>query len=143
MDKAAHPTTLGVFKPVGHTVIAFRTAPALEAAYQELKAMGFAGASMVRYSASEMAAQCESDLKTANTLANFGYELDLVRSHGDLAQQGCGFLVVEATTEALASQVATLVHTIRPAAAQHYGSFMIEDLTERPPGRMGETQPRP
>jgi hypothetical protein len=65
--------------------------------------------------------------------------LDLIRVHKALAEQGCSFLVVDAPTDALAAQVAGLVRTMKPASAQHYGRLLIEDLTEKSPGRMGET----
>lgn len=136
MNKSQPPTAFGVFKPVGHTLIAFYTDEELQAAQAKLSSLGFAPSSMVRYTAAEMQAQVDAELLTKSPLANFGYELDLVRLHGSLARQGCSFLVVDAPTEALAGQVAELVHAIRPATAQHYGRFMIEDLTEKSPGRM-------
>lgn len=138
MNKQNPPTTFGVFKPVGHTLIAFHTRDELEAAQTKLLTLGFGSSSMVHYTASEMRAQVDAELLTANPLANFGYELDLIRAHGELAKQGCSFLVVDAPTDALADQVAELVHSIQPATAQHYGRFLIQDLTEKPPGRMGE-----
>lgn len=140
MDKTNPPTTFGVFKPVGHTLIAFHTEDELQSAVAALAALGFLHSSMVHYSAAEMAAQVEVELLTANSLATFGYELDLIRVHGDLAKKGCSFLVVDAPTDALAAQVAEYVHTIQPATAQHYGHFMIQDLTEKAPGRMGENE---
>ncbi len=138
MDKSKPPTSFGVFKPVGHTLMAFYTGDELQAAQARLSTLGFEPTSMVHYSAAEMQAQVDAELLAKSPMANFGYELDLIRVHGDLAQQGCSFLVVDAPTEALAAQVAELARAIRPAAAQHYGQFMIEDLTEKAPGRMGE-----
>lgn len=87
-----------------------------------------------------MATQVDAQLLAASPLASFGYELDLIRVHGDLAKKGCSFLVVDAPTDVLAAQVAELVHSIKPATAQHYGLLMIEDLTEKAPGRMGEEE---
>jgi hypothetical protein len=138
MNKTDPPTTFGVFKPVGHTLIAFHTEGAQQSAVVALKALGFLASSMVHYSALEMAAQVKEELLTANPLAAFGYELDLMHIHADLAQKGCSFLVVHAPTDVLAAQVAELVRSIKPASAQHYGRFMIQDFTEKAPGRMGE-----
>jgi hypothetical protein len=103
-----------------------------------LKSLGFGDSTLVHYTPSEMAAQVDAQLLDSSPLANFGYELDLIRAHGELAKKGCSFLVVDAPTDALAAQVAALVHTIKPASAQHYGLVMIEDLTEKAPGRAGE-----
>ncbi len=138
MDKSNPPTTLGVFKPVGHTLIAFRTADELEAASTALLMLGFASDSLVRYTAAEMKAQVDSELLRSSVVANFGYEIDLIKVHGKLADEGCSFLIVDAPSDALAGQVAELVHRIKPASAQHYGLILIEDLTEKPPGRMAE-----
>lgn len=140
MNKTDPPTTFGVFKPVGHTLMAFYTEDQLQSAVVALTALGFAPASMVHYSAAEMATQVDAQLLAASPLASFGYEMDLIRVHGDLAKKGCSFLVVDAPTDVLAAQVAELVHSIKPATAQHYGLLMIEDLTEKAPGRMGEEE---
>lgn len=140
MDKTTPPTTFGVFKPVGHTLIAFYTEDELKSAVAALTTLGFLNSSMVRYSAAEMAAQVAAELLAASPLANFGYELDLVHLHGDLAKKGCCFLVVDAPTDILAAQVAALVQSIKPATAQHYGHLLIQDLTEKAPGRMGKNQ---
>ena len=140
MNKTDPPTTFGVFKPVGHTLMAFYTEDQLQSAVVALTALGFAPASMVHFSAGEMATQVDAQLLAASPLASFGYELDLIRVHGDLAKKGCSFLVVDAPNDVLAAQVAELVHSIKPATAQHYGLLMIEDLTEKAPGRMGEEE---
>ncbi|MEY4346388.1 MAG: hypothetical protein RL032_2220 [Pseudomonadota bacterium] len=140
MDKTDHPTTFGVFKPTGHTLIAFHTPDALQSAAIALKALGFMDSSMVRYTAAEMTALVDAELLVASPLAGFGYELDLIHVYADLAQQGCCFLVVDAPTDELSGQVADLVRSIKPACAQHYGLLMIEDLTQRAPGRMGDEQ---
>lgn len=143
LDKSNPPTSFGVFKPVGHTLIAFYKADERQAAQEKLSGLGFAPSSMVVYTAAEMQAQVDAEMLAKSPMANFGYELELVRLHGDLAQKGCSFLVVDAPTEALAEQVAGLVRAIQPATAQHYGRFMIEDLTEEPPGRMQDRDAHP
>ena len=140
MDKTDPPTTFGVFKPVGHTLIAFQTEGEKQRTVLALNDLGFADSTMVHYSSSEMAAQVERELLAASPLANFGFELDLIRTHGDLAKKGCCFLVVHAPTDVLSGQVAELIRIIKPVAAQHYGRLMIQDLTEKPPGGMGDTQ---
>lgn len=135
MDKTNPPTTFGVFKPVGHTLMAFQTRDALNAAERALAEKGFGPARMVRYTPQEMLAQVDAELQTASPLANFGYELDLVRLHKAFAEDGCSFLVVETSDDASATLVADLVTSLRPVTAQRYGRLMIEDLTEKLPGR--------
>jgi hypothetical protein len=138
MNKTDPPTTFGIFKPIGHTLIAFHTEDELRSAVAGLKEMGFVDSSMEHYSAAEMMSQIAAELLTASPLATFGYELDLIHMHEDMAKKGYSFLVVNAPTDALAAQVAELVHSIKPVTAQHYGRFMIEDLTEVAPGRTSE-----
>jgi hypothetical protein len=133
MNKADPPTSFGIFKPIGHTVMAFQDVAQVHEAQASLASIGFTSESMVWYAADEMLAQINAQLESHNPLANFGYELDLINAHKVLAQQGCSFLVVEAQTDALAEQVAVVVKRMRPASAQHYGRLMIEDLTEKPP----------
>lgn len=66
MDKTDHPTTFGVFKPTGHTVIALQTPGALQSTVIALKALGFMDTSMIRYTAAEMTALVDADLRAAN-----------------------------------------------------------------------------
>lgn len=135
MDKFDPPTTFGVFKPVGHTVIALTTQEELKNAQNGLSELGFAPSSMVRYSPSEMKAQVEAQLLDASPFASFGYEIDLIRQHKILADQGCSFLVVEAGSDDLENRVAEWVRKVKPISAQHYGQLMIKNLTETPAGR--------
>jgi hypothetical protein len=136
MNETDPPTTFGVFKPVGHTLIAFHNEDELQSAFSAVRGLGFPDASMVHYSAAQMVAQVDAELLAASPLAGFGYELDLIHAHRDLALQGCCFLVVYAPSDVLSAQVKTLVNSIKPASAQHYGHLLIEDLTERALGRM-------
>lgn len=132
MDKTNPPKTFGVFKPVGHTLIAFRSDADLQAAVSLLTEAGFTDSTCVRYTPAEMMAQAESELLTAGPLASFGYELDLVNAHRVLARSGCSFLVVHAPDDALAERVAAVARASKAVTAQHYGTFMIEDVIKLP-----------
>lgn len=128
MDKTDPPLSFGVFKPVGHTVIAFRTAADLAAASQALQALGLTGDALVHYSPAEMVAQVEAERASASPLAGLGQEQNLVEAHRLLALGGCSFLVVHASNDALAEQVANVARSHRAAAAQRYNRFFIEEL---------------
>ena len=134
MDKTNPPRTFGVFKPIGHTLIAYRTDADLQAAVNLLTEAGFAASTLVEYTPAEMKIQVDSELQTASPLAGFGYELDLVKAHGELANSGCSFLVVHAPQEAQAGRVAAVARTTHAVTAQHYGTFMIEDVIALAPG---------
>ena len=137
MDKNHPPKSFGVFKPVGHTVIAFQELQLMEAAASALQQQGLAPTGFIRYTAGEMKAQVESDLQTASPMASVGQELNLVKAHRALAHEGCCFLVVFAPKDAQISVVDAVIKTHHARAAQRYGSFMIEELVE---SVEGETQ---
>jgi hypothetical protein len=136
MDKIDPPKTLGVFKPVGHTVIAYRSDADLQAALSSLAEAGFPESACARYTPAEMKAQVDLQLESASPLATFGYELDLVKAHGALAEDGCSFLVVHAPEDAEAERVAAIARATQAVTAQHYGTFMIEDVIALPPGNV-------
>ncbi len=133
MDKLDPHTTHGVFKPIGYALLTFRTTDALEQAIKALGVVGFATQTMSRYSAEEMQRLAAGELLGAGPLATFGYELDLLRKHKALAEEGCVFLLVHAPNDEKVAAVATVLATLEPESAQHYGRFLIRDLTERPP----------
>lgn len=137
MDKSRPPRSFGVFKPVGHTVIAFGDFAALELAAVALIKQGVEAASLFRYTAGEMAAQVESDLLTASAFSAVGQELNLVKAHRALAQEGCSFLVVYAPDGAHTKIVDAVIRTHHARAAQRYGRLMIEELVKT---EEGETQ---
>lgn len=137
MEKNNPPRSFGVFKPVGHTVIAFAGVDAMEAAAKSLLEQGFAAPDLVRYTPYEMKAQVEADLLTASPIAAVGQELNLVKTHQALAADGCSFLVVHAPDDAQAERVDAVLRANHATSAQRYGSFMIEELIDQP---VGETQ---
>lgn len=138
MDKTNPPVTFGVFKPVDHTVITYRTPADMQSGVDALAALGFNISDTARYSPQDMLAQVDAQLIAASPLASFGYELDLIKIHRAMAQEGCSFLVVYAPEEAQALQVAKVAQTSHAVAAQHYGTFMINEVLEPTPG---ETSP--
>lgn len=134
MDKMDPHTTHGVFKPIGHALLAFRTSEDRQAAMKALAALGFALHTMAHYSAAEMLRMTEGELRGAGPLANFGYELDLPHHLKGLAEDGCVFLLVPAPNDDRVAVLASALATLQAVSAQHYGRFLIRDLTERPPG---------
>jgi hypothetical protein len=134
MEKNDLPEAFGVFKPVGHIVIAFRSAADQQAAAQRLLQQGFAASALVRFTPDEMKNQVDADMKAASVLASIGQELNLVKAHRALAESGCSFLVVHAPDDDLAERVAVVARTMKAVAAQRYGRFIIEELVEQAPG---------
>ncbi len=134
MDKAHPPESFGVFSPVGHSVLAFRSATDLEAAATALGEAGFAADTLTRYTPQEMAAQADADLRSASPMASLGQDLNLVKAHRDLARQGCSFLVVVTPDDEHARRVADLAVSTGAVSAQRYGRFIVEELVDRRPG---------
>ena len=130
MDKSDLPESFGVFKPVGHTVIAFRTTHDLLNAAARLQGQGFADEAMTLYTPRQMAAQVTLAQQTASPLASLGQELNLILTHRALAEAGCCFMVVHAPGDEQAEQVAVVARTGQAVAAQRYGHFLIEELID-------------
>lgn len=141
MDKTHPPTSFGVFKPVGHTVIAFRSSADAQNAVMALIALGFADDALVRYSAPEMLAQVDAQVQSASPLAGFGQELSLAKAHRAMAQAGCSFLVVHTPEDVQAEQVAALARSMKAVAAQRYGLLVIEEVIEVPDELMAAAPP--
>jgi hypothetical protein len=129
MDKSHPPTTFGVFKPVGHTVIAYRSSADADAGVAALATRGFEPSALVRYTAQEMVALVEAERLTASPLAGFGYEPELNRIHLELGQQGCSFVVVHCPKNEQAAQVADIARATHAILAHHYNTLVIEEVT--------------
>jgi hypothetical protein len=136
MDKTRPPESFGVFKPVGHTVIAYRSLPDLQAAVDALTAQGFASADTMQYTPRQMMDQVDAELPGASPLASIGQDLNLIKAHRALAEGGCSFLVVKAPKTEQAERVAAIARSTNAVAAQHYGRFIVEELIDAPPGDM-------
>lgn len=134
MEKSNPPRSFGVFKPIGHTVIAFESVALLEAAVKALAEQGFAASEIVRYTPQEMLAQTDSDLVTASPLASIGQELNLIKAHRELAQNGSSFLVVHAPDDDQAKRVDAVIQGMQTTAAQRYGTLVVEELVDKTDG---------
>ena len=135
MEKANPPRSFGVFKPVGHTVIAFASPDLLEAAASALLQARFQPNDLVRYTPAEMIVQADSDLRTASPMASVGQDLNLVKAHRALAENGCSFLVVQTADSSGEERVDEVVHRMKATSAQRFGSLIVEELVEAPDGR--------
>jgi hypothetical protein len=132
MDKSDLPESFGVFKPVGHTLIAFATEEEMQFAAGRLLAQGFEEGAFKRYTPEQMVAQVDAQMLAASPLASVGQELNLIQAHRALAERGCSFLLVHAPDDTQAGQVAQVARTGNAVAAQRYGRFLIEELIDTP-----------
>ena len=132
MPMNPHPTSFGVFKPVGHVLMSFATAADSDAAVSALRDAGFGESDVSRYTSSEMREQAETDIGNAGGMASLGQDLNLVKAHLALALQGQSFVVVSAASTEQVHSVAEVATRTRATRAQHYGMLVIEELI--PPG---------
>lgn len=124
--------TFGVFKPVGHVVISFPTADKARETARELGKMDVQGDAVRFLTDREMIAQIDGDLENASPLAGVGQELNLIKSHQALAEEGFHFLVVRAEDDEQAAAIADCAKAHGGERAQHYGHFVIEELISHP-----------
>lgn len=126
-----HPTSFGVFKPVGHVVVSFPTALQAREAHEALgQKLGLQGDDVRYFSDLEMLSQIDEDLKRASPIAAIGQELNLIRAHRELAKLGYHWLVVHASDDETARRVARCVKSHGAERAQQYGQFIIEELIQ-------------
>jgi len=134
MPMTPHPTSFGVFKPVGHVLMSFATAEESDAAVSALRYAGFGESDISRYTPSEMQEQAEIDIGQAGGLASLGQDLNLVKAHLALAQQGQSFVVVRTANDEQVQRVTEVALIANATRAQHYGTLLIEELV--PPGNV-------
>lgn len=127
MDPAEH-TSFGVFKPVGHTVIAFPSADQAAGARTALGRLGLDDKAVRSYTDREMLSHIVRDIQEASPLASIGQEMSLVLAHKALAEEGYHWLIVLTPEDELARRVAACVKPLGAERAQLYGHFIIEEL---------------
>ncbi len=130
MSPQDRPAAYGVFKPVGHVIVAFPHDSDLQSALTALVRGGVPQADIVAYTPEQMRQQADIDIEQAGVLAGIGQELNLVKAHRELAVQGHSFLVVKAPTDDDAARIAEVSQRFHAARAQRYGHLMIEELIE-------------
>ena len=122
-----HPTTFGVYRPVGHVLLSFPGQALADQAATALLASGFSPQDLVRYTAAQMVAQAEFDIGNATALASLGQDLNLVKAQLAWAQQGQAFVAVRANDDELPKVVA-VAKTCQASRAQRYGLLVVEEM---------------
>ena len=130
MTPTDRPEAYGVFKPVGHVIIALPSAQDAKGAKSALLGVGFEEADIVAYTPEQMKRQADIDIHQAGVLAGIGQELNLVKAHRELAIKGHSFLMVRAPKDEQAQRVADIAKRFNATRAQSYGRLLIEELIE-------------
>jgi hypothetical protein len=128
MTKAQAPTSFGIFSPTGHVVVAFDSDADAKKARQALVTGGITGDEITYYSSAEVLSQIEGSRETDNKLFQLGQEEEKVKRYTELANRGCGFLVVYAPADQDSKRVMDLLHPLKPVFAEKYNRLTLEEL---------------
>ncbi|QNM95663.1 hypothetical protein [Chitinimonas koreensis] len=131
MSKTHIPTSFGVFKPVGHLVLAFRAADTRDQVMHVLAGQGFGDEDLTAFEADEWLDTMDRAEANRGLMATFGSELDQVEMHARLARDGHVFLVVFAPAEAQTEAVAEVAERYGAVLVQKYGRLLIENKVLR------------
>jgi hypothetical protein len=129
MTKDDVPTSFGAFKPVGHVVVALENDACANEAAQALRDAGFAQQDILQYSAAEEADALRQLFPKTTGTAEFGHEIVLMREYSELAEQGCGWLIVYAPDDARTQKVANVARRFDARIAVKYHLLAVEELT--------------
>lgn len=135
MDKSNPPTSFGVFKPVGHVVIALDSAVLAQSVADKLLGQGFTPDDLVQYTPQEMIRQVDAQVLAASPLASVGQDLNLITAHRALAESGCSFLVVKAEQADQVAKVRSIANSMNAKSAQRYGVLIVEELMDPQTGQ--------
>jgi len=128
MTKPYIPTSFGVFSPTGHVVVVFDTDADARKARQALVNGGIGVDEISIYRSDEVLSQIEGSRKTDNKIFQLGQEEEKVKRYAELANQGCGFLVVFAPSDEDSKRVMDIVHPLKPKFAEKYNRLTLEEL---------------
>ena len=128
LTKADHPTSFGAFKPVGHVVVALPDATHAADAVTALRAAGFQPEDILQYTSDEEKNEMDVMLADVRGVAEFGYEVDLMRKYQKLAADGASWLIVYAPDDAASQRVADVAKRSGALVAEKYNHLSVEDL---------------
>ena len=128
MTKDDPAQAFGVFSPVGHVVVALPDDASADAAFRALRAEGFEEDDILRYSAQEESQEMAQRLDGITGTAEFGHEVVLMRKYKELAERGCGWLVVYAPEKERCEQVVQIARQHGALLAEKYHRMVVEDL---------------
>ena len=127
--KQAFPTSLGVFSPTGHIVMAFPADNgATTKARKALLEGGFTADDVIHYSSDEVMSEFEQSEEQSANPVQLGQDVAKVEEFLALAKEGCGFLVVHAPRKAQSKLAVTIARPYGLKFAEKYNWLTIEEL---------------
>jgi len=128
LTKEKFPTSLGVFSPTGHIVMAFTTDEDAKKAEQALINGGFGQKDVTHYNSREVMAEFEKSEEHAVDPVQIGQDVAKVEEFLALANEGFGFLVVHAPKGEQSKRAIQIVHPYGLKFAEKYNWLTIEEL---------------
>jgi hypothetical protein len=128
LTKANFPRSFGVFSPTGHVVMAITNDAEAQQARAALLQSGFSDDDVTRYSKEEVLAEFEKSEAHAVDPIQIGQDVAKVEEYLQLANQGCGFLVVQAPEDEDAKRAVRIVKPFGLKFAEKYNRLTLEEL---------------
>jgi hypothetical protein len=128
LTKANFPRSFGVFSPTGHVVMAITNDADAQQARAALLQSGFSDDDVTRYSKEEVLAEFERSEAHAVDPIQLGQNVAKVEEYLQLANQGCGFLVVQAPGDEDAKRAVRIVKPFGLIFAEKYNRLTLEEL---------------
>ena len=128
LTKANFPRSFGVFSPTGHVVMAITNDAEAQQARAALVQSGFSDDDVTRYSKEEVLAEFEKSEAHAVDPIQIGQDVAKVEEYLQLANQGCGFLVVQAPEDEDAKRAVRIVKPFGLKFAEKYNRLTLEEL---------------
>ncbi|MDP2006810.1 MAG: hypothetical protein Q8K45_14125 [Rubrivivax sp.] len=128
MTQGTVATSFGTFKPVGHVMVGLPDAEHADAAVQAFHQAGWAPASLLHFAPGTSVSELSVLVDGAGPLADFGYELRLLRRYLALSRQGCRWLLVKVDGVEHAAKAAELARRQGAVLAVHYRLLTVDEL---------------
>ncbi len=128
MTKEDFPVSFGVFKPVGHVVVALKDDEVAEQMAGALLERGFAEDDVLQFRSEEMSERLKTHLRHVSGTAGFGTELKFMEYYDELAAEGYGWLIVYTPDPKQEPIVAEVAGQFNARLAHKYNRLVTEEL---------------
>ncbi len=127
-DKDPTKTDTGVPFPSGYIIVAFQNADDANRVRAALLDGGLPEREVLHMTAQRVAERTSQQIEEAGLVANAGYSIRALRTHHQLAKEGCDFLLIYAPEADDQTRVMETVNKVPYRLAQKYHRLTIEDL---------------
>lgn len=129
MTKEHFPLSFGVFKPVGHVVIAVKDDDSARRLAESLGERDFADEDVLCFTAEEMAQHLQELLPGVGGVAGFGSEVQSMRQYERMASsEGRGWVIVFAPDEQSHDRIRNLATAHGATLVNKYNRLTVEEL---------------